>query len=145
MADNVDITPGSGKSIAADDIGGVLHQRVKVVIGADGASDGDVSETNKLPVVSSNATSNTTAVTQVSSSASSVMLLDSNSDRKGAAFFNDSTQVLYIKLGTTASATSYTVRMGAGAYYELPAPIYIGRIDGIWASANGSALITEFE
>jgi hypothetical protein len=38
MADNVAITPGAGASIAADDIGGVLHQRVKVSVGADGAA-----------------------------------------------------------------------------------------------------------
>lgn len=38
MADNIDITPGSGKTIAADDISGVLHQRVKISLGADGAA-----------------------------------------------------------------------------------------------------------
>jgi hypothetical protein len=36
MADNVAITAGSGTTIAADDIGGVLHQRVKLALGADG-------------------------------------------------------------------------------------------------------------
>lgn len=51
MADNVAITPGSGATAAADDIGGVLFQRVKVVHGADGVNDGDVSAANPLPVV----------------------------------------------------------------------------------------------
>jgi hypothetical protein len=50
MADNVAITPGAGASIATDDIGGQHHQRVKVVIGADGVSNGDVSASNPLPV-----------------------------------------------------------------------------------------------
>ena len=50
MADNVDITQGSGTTIAADDIAGVKHQRVKVVIGADGVNDGDVSASNPIPV-----------------------------------------------------------------------------------------------
>lgn len=50
MADNVGYTPGAGANIAADDIGGVLHQRVKVVLGADGVSDGDLSSTNAMPV-----------------------------------------------------------------------------------------------
>lgn len=36
MADNIDVTPGTGKTIAADDIGGVLFQRVKLALGADG-------------------------------------------------------------------------------------------------------------
>lgn len=40
MPDNVGITPGSGATIATDDIGGVQYQRVKVALGADGeASD----------------------------------------------------------------------------------------------------------
>lgn len=50
MADNIGYTPGSGAVIAADDIGGALHQRVKMVVGADGVSDGDVSLANPLPV-----------------------------------------------------------------------------------------------
>lgn len=50
MADNVAITPGSGATAAADDIGGVLHQRIKLTLGADGVSDGDVSSTNPIPV-----------------------------------------------------------------------------------------------
>lgn len=38
MADNVDITPGTGATVAADDVSGVLYQRVKLAIGADGAA-----------------------------------------------------------------------------------------------------------
>jgi len=38
MADNVAITPGTGATVAADDISGVLHQRVKISVGADGAA-----------------------------------------------------------------------------------------------------------
>ena len=49
MADNVTITPGSGASVAADDIGGVLYQRVKLIEGADGVNNGDVSSSNPLP------------------------------------------------------------------------------------------------
>lgn len=36
MADNVAVTPGTGASLAADEVGGNLHPRVKVSIGADG-------------------------------------------------------------------------------------------------------------
>lgn len=49
MADNVGYTPGAGATIAADDIGGVLYQRVKPVTGADGTAV-DVSNANPLPV-----------------------------------------------------------------------------------------------
>jgi hypothetical protein len=49
MADNVGYTPGSGAVIAADDIGGVLHQRVKIGVGADNTAV-DVSDVNPMPV-----------------------------------------------------------------------------------------------
>jgi len=51
MADNIDVTPGVGKTVAADEIAGALHQRVKITVGADGTNDGDVSSANPLPVV----------------------------------------------------------------------------------------------
>lgn len=38
MADNVTITPGSGATIAADDVGSILYQRVKLGLGADGSA-----------------------------------------------------------------------------------------------------------
>ena len=49
MADNVGYTPGTGALVAADEIGGVLHQRVKIGVGDDGTAV-DVSPANPLPV-----------------------------------------------------------------------------------------------
>jgi hypothetical protein len=49
MADNVGYTPGTGAIVAADDIAGVLHQRVKIGVGADGTAV-DVSSVNPMPV-----------------------------------------------------------------------------------------------
>ena len=86
---------------------------------------------------------NTAAISSVNSSASNVTLLSANSNRRGAAIYNASTAVLYVKFGTTASTSSFTVKMAADSYYEVPFG-YTGRIDGIWASANGAALVTEF-
>lgn len=54
MADNIGYTPGAGATIAADDIGGVLHQRVKVGIGGDGVAT-DISTANPMPVTAPNA------------------------------------------------------------------------------------------
>jgi len=48
MADNVGYTPGSGATVAADDIGGVLFQRVKPSVGVDGSAV-DVSADNPMP------------------------------------------------------------------------------------------------
>jgi len=86
----------------------------------------------------------TAVVTSVSASASSVQLLAANTSRKMASVANDSaTATLYVKLGTTASASDYTVKMVPGAYFELPKPVYTGRIDGIWTAASGAARVTE--
>jgi hypothetical protein len=38
LADNVDITQGAGTPIAADEVGGIKHQRVKIQVGADGSA-----------------------------------------------------------------------------------------------------------
>lgn len=53
MADNTQlpIPSTSGDVIAADDIAGVKYQRVKLIHGADGVNDGDVSSANPLPTV----------------------------------------------------------------------------------------------
>lgn len=48
MADNVAITPGSGATVACDDISSVLYQRVKISEGADGSAT-DVGSANPLP------------------------------------------------------------------------------------------------
>jgi hypothetical protein len=79
----------------------------------------------------------------VASSATVVTLQAANGSRQGWTCFNDSSAVLYLKLGPAASATSYTVQLDAGDYFELPEPVWTGVITGIWASANGSARVTE--
>jgi hypothetical protein len=240
MADNVQITEGSGTSIAADEVtrnaASEKQQIVKISLGAEGAFDtlvdsGQQSRANSLPVTLSSedaayldqiegyidqiegyvdgletsnsaiqtsvqllddtiladdaaftpgttkvnmagfqadetstdsvdegdagaarmtldrkqivtARSRTGTLTNVSSSASNGTILASNTAREGATIFNDSTAILYLKFGTTASATSYTVQVAAGGYYEVPFG-YTGIIDGIWASANGNARVTE--
>lgn len=78
----------------------------------------------------------------VASSASNVTLLSASKRRIGACVVNDSTQVLYLKLGATAAATSFTKALATNEYYEIPFG-YNGQVDGIWASANGNARITE--
>lgn len=89
---------------------------------------------------------NSAGITSVAASASSVSLLAANTGRKMMMVFNDSASaILYLKFGTTASPTSYTVQIPAGGYYEMPtAAIYRGAIDGIWSAAVGDARITEY-
>jgi hypothetical protein len=49
MADNIGYTPGSGATIAADEIGSLLYQRVKVTHGIDGVAH-ETSDVNPYPI-----------------------------------------------------------------------------------------------
>ena len=73
-------------------------------------------------------------------------ILAANVNRLGATVFNDSTATLFLSLSVAASsASSFTVRLTSGGYYELPndAQGYVGTITGIWSAANGAARVTE--
>ncbi len=61
MADNVGYTPGTGALVAADEIAGVLHQRVKIGVGPDGTAV-DVSAANPMPITAPSALSVTGTV-----------------------------------------------------------------------------------
>lgn len=87
----------------------------------------------------------TATVTQLGASLTNITLLAANADRRGATFFYEGTKVLFLKLGATATDDSYTVKLSAGGYYEVPAS-YTGIIDGIWNSVAGgdnNVLVTE--
>jgi hypothetical protein len=84
----------------------------------------------------------TATQSQIAGIATTTTLIASNTARKGATIFNDSTSVLYVKLGATASTISFTVKLQAGDYYEVPFG-YTGIIDGIWTTATGAARMTE--
>jgi len=122
MADNVAITAGSGTTIGTVDVG--AGRQVQIFTqGAQAAT-----------------------VSSVSASVTSVTILSATDTRAGASIFNDttnSTNVLYVKMGTTASTTDFSVKINAGGYFEVPYG-YNGRIDGIWAVAAGSARVTEY-
>lgn len=93
---------------------------------------------NQVTPVASTAT-----LSNVSGSASSVTLLAANTSRKMAMFYNDSTAILYLKFGATASTSSFTVKLMPEAYYEMVSPVYSGLIAGIWDSATGACRVTE--
>jgi len=87
----------------------------------------------------------TSVVTSVNDSASSVTLLSSNAARLKYSVFNNSTEILYLKEGITASLTNFTVAIPPLAQYGFyESTSYTGRVDGIWANnSTGAALITE--
>lgn len=89
------------------------------------------------------------------SSTASAVVLAANPLRKGARILNNSTSIFYGLYGTSAaSASLYSfvlapltaspiVPAGLPSYEDIPAN-WIGPVTGIWASANGNLLITEF-
>lgn len=132
---DVDVTRLPALPAGTNNIGDVdVLSLPSIPAGTNNIGDVDVLS---LPATTSGGPAN------VASSATNVTLLSSNASRKGASIMNDSTQVLYVKFGATASATSFHVKMDAGSYLEVPFG-YTGIIDGIWASANGSARVGEF-
>ena len=137
-----------------DDAAFTVATDVVMAIGAmaddtssDSVTEGDVgvvrmSLARALHVVN---VADTATLTSVASQDTNITILAANANRIGATIFNNDTGPLYLKFGATATATtSNTVMLAAGGYYELPAPVYRGIIDGIWTSSStGACNITE--
>lgn len=103
---------------------------------------GDVDIASLPSVVA--ATYSTSAVTSVSSAATNTSILASNANRRMAIMVNDSDKNAYVKLGATASTTSFSYKLTPGQTLELPMPVYTGAIDAIWeTSPTGSMRVTE--
>lgn len=89
-------------------------------------------------------TYSTSSVTSVVSAAVSTSILASNANRRMAILVNDTDKTVYVKLGATASTTSYSYRLTPLQTLEIPFPIYTGAIDAIWdSSPTGSMRVTE--
>lgn len=108
------------------------------------ASDINIGNVDVVSLPSSPRAKASATVSRVSGSASNTTLLAANASRTRVIIYNESTADLYVKFGATASATSYTTKLGPGDTYESPTDwVYTGIIDGIWSAANGAAQITE--
>lgn len=95
------------------------------------------------PVAQPSATVAAATVSAVAASTTVVTLAAAEVDRRSLSIYNDGKKKLFVKMGTGASLTDFTVMIDKQEYYELPHPIYTGEVTGIWDSANGSARITE--
>lgn len=128
MADNVAISPGVGDTVGADDISGVKYQRIKIITGADGTNDGDVTTSNPFPVRAvpdrpSQGAGRTYKTAQLSNQTADALLYTVTAGKTlyitalDVFVFNTSTTqvgVLEIKDGTTsAGATRYPLLMSA--------------------------------
>lgn len=83
------------------------------------------------------------ATTSVASTIGCIVLSAANPLRQDLSIYNHSSKPMYIKLGSGATATDFTLLMVSSSYFELQNPVYPGIITGVWTSANGVALITE--
>lgn len=122
----------------------VIGLRASAAIPTAMSTDGDsvfaYADRSGRQVVTSKAATST--LSNVSGSATNVTILASNTSRLGAVVYNDSTAILYLKFGSTASTTSFTYKMQPDATVEVPFG-YTGVIEGLWSSATGSARVTE--
>ena len=90
-------------------------------------------------------------VTSTADSATVVTLAAAKATRAGLWIQNSSTEILFVKMGDTATVADYSVeipaRTATGAtLWEMPTtPIYTGIVTGIWANnSTGAAKVTEF-
>lgn len=123
MADNLAVTPGTGASVAADDIGGVLYQRVKMSIGADGSATdlafGQAVKTASLPVVIASDQGNlgvqgtpsafTDRSGTITSGGTAQTLAAANASRKYILIINISDTIMWVNFGVTAVQDSPSI------------------------------------
>ena len=139
MADNLQVTAGSGTTIAADDIGGVLYQRIKPAFGADGAAT-DVSTANPLPVsvragqgeyedVAASQTAQVLGATGAAGDYLSHVLIVPATTSPGNVLLLD-------------NATSFTIFAGGASSVSnlVPFTVYVGAysVSGAWKITTGS-------
>lgn len=87
----------------------------------------------------------TPTTTSVASSASSVLILAANVNRKGVLICNDSTAILRLSFSNPATTANAFVAIPAAGTFALdPSLLATGAIYGIWSAANGTAQVTEF-
>lgn len=120
MADNVGYTPGVGATVAADDVGGVLYQVVKLDVGGNGVSSA-LSTSNRLPV-SLPASGSDGVDRSITATATSSQLMAANPSRTRFFIKNDTATDVWINMGATAVATAGSGNMkilANGGYFEF--------------------------
>jgi hypothetical protein len=127
MSDNIGYTPGTGAIVAADNIAGVLHQRVKLGVGGDGVAV-DVSAANPMPVTAPGGIAVTGALTDAELRAAAVPV---------------SAASLPLPSGAATAANQPDVRTSNPIYGDRGAVVRQAPAD-IWSvgfAASGSGLL----
>lgn len=94
------------------------------------------------PVTTKALRSTTPGQTSPALTTASSTALALNTNRIGATIFNEGPSTAYVKLGGTASATSYTVQVLINSYFEIPFQ-YTGIVDAICVSGTAQLRVTE--
>lgn len=133
MADNLAVTPGTGATVAMNDISGILYQRVKISLGAAGSAfdlpRGQQVKADSLPVTIA---SDQTALTvlgspsaivdrsgTITTGGTSQQIAAANSTRKYLLFINISDTIMWIVFGNAAVADQPSIPIGpASAIYD---------------------------
>ena len=148
MADNIIANPGTGgETLATDDIGGVQFPRTKLVIGADGVNDGDVSASNPLPVTSASLATLATTVkvedTPGASGDSGVVILAQRRDTdSGAADVDGDYVTLKMdeagRLKVAVQPAGYPLSTGAITSATSAVPVNVARVSNVMVYVAGT-------
>lgn len=137
---------GSGTSLPAINIGGDDGAGNVIALNAGASGElkviGNATGYTGNPLVSAEKMGPTGTSTNVTVAATSTTLASSSASRRGMIVHNDSSQILYLKYGSTASATSYAFRIEPGTHWIMPMPLYSGTVTGIAAAATGTWRVT---
>ena len=156
MADNVGYTPGTGATIATDDIGGVQFQRIKVTTGGDGVAT-DVSASAPMPTYqrddatttsfSAVTTANTVLFTALEMSDEKTVVMQLTGNWSGAVMLqqsNDSSNWADVLGSSQSNATgleSYVrgpdvvvVQVSARYFRAVTSPDFVGSVSGTYVA-----------
>lgn len=142
----------SGSQVAGDtftqDSDTVFVAAGYLVYGPNGGPYERVDTATPLPVKEQRAATSSVTLVEAASTEGTT-LQAANNNRLALAVYNNSTLDLYLKLGSGASSTSFTLIIAPNGYYEVPGH-YTGVVTGTWpggsagtATSDGNALVTE--
>lgn len=149
MADNVQITAGTGTTISTDDAGANGQvQRVKLTYSADGDATHIPADVNGLLVNPTLERATTGDASGVTVSTSAVQILASNTSAKNRIISNNGTTNIYISRQNTVTATGAAMGIllkPGGTYCDSGIDIYTGAIYGIGDAVSASQNVAAWE
>lgn len=145
MSDNVGYTPGTGATVAADDIGGVLYQRNKLAIGADGSATDAVGGAGAVAagVLRTTLASDDPAVVSLDSILAKIIAAPATEAKQDVIIATVAAPATGTKSNVSAAAASTSIlasnanRRGAVFYNDSTAILYLDL-------SGGTASLTSF-